>query len=486
MVTFSPERFATLTPDAALERIWYALERARSGAAALIDRGGDWADIQSQWIQPWCDLRLEWNQADFFASLSGQAGWSLGSAERQIQKLLHEVRTSPRVWAALTAADPANAEQKLVRDEMMRAHWSTGVTLTDPTQAGAILQNIYRLVEEYETLLARKADATELKPRLAELLESRRIFAAEFDLASFHEYVAERSLSSNGQRWESWLRETALRDERSKLTMPTIAFTWDQAMSLVRSITARVYGLTFEPQAGAAPAGLEAWECAGGVLYLQRASGKVQPMTVGLAPRLMEGRPAALVRCGFGDRLTFGNLRTLLHEMGHAIQHLMTNLQEPMISGLESAPMDLVELSSSVLEDFLLHDWAYESLNLSHSVVDACRNYHQNFQASRLAKQAHLARLDLLMHGKRAGDLDELAASEPNYPRFHHVITSRYAGCYFAYALGRQLSSRLHASIGDPAGFGRTFARAVFDMTGRRDPLASLKPLIQESRACGF
>ena len=72
-----------------------------------------------------------------------------------------------------------------------------------------------------------------------------------------------------------------------------------------------------------------------------------------------EHLPIAYVICNFtkpvGDKpslLTFDDVQTLFHEMGHALHHLLTVVNNSSISGINGVEWDAVELPSQFMEYF--------------------------------------------------------------------------------------------------------------------------------------
>ncbi|MDT8288082.1 MAG: M3 family metallopeptidase, partial [Elusimicrobiales bacterium] len=54
--------------------------------------------------------------------------------------------------------------------------------------------------------------------------------------------------------------------------------------------------------------------------------------------------------------LTFSEVRTLFHEFGHALQHMLTTEDEGMVAGINCVEWDAVELASQFLENWCYHE----------------------------------------------------------------------------------------------------------------------------------
>jgi oligopeptidase A len=53
--------------------------------------------------------------------------------------------------------------------------------------------------------------------------------------------------------------------------------------------------------------------------------------------------------------MTFREVETLFHEFGHALQHMLTTVEEGMVSGIRGIEWDAVELPSQFMEN-----WCYD------------------------------------------------------------------------------------------------------------------------------
>ena len=78
--------------------------------------------------------------------------------------------------------------------------------------------------------------------------------------------------------------------------------------------------------------------------------------------------PVAFLVCNFtppvDDQptlLTHEEVLTLFHEFGHGLHHLLTQVDEPAVAGINGVPWDAVELPSQFLENWC---WQREALDL--------------------------------------------------------------------------------------------------------------------------
>jgi oligopeptidase A len=177
-----------------------------------------------------------------------------------------------------------------------------------------------------------------------------------------------------------------------------------------------------------------------------------------------ENLPIAYVICNFtkpvGDKpslLTFDDVQTLFHEMGHALHHLLTTVNNSSISGINGVEWDAVELPSQFMEYFA---WDYAILKTITAHIDsgevlpqelfdkvlAARHYQSGLQ---MLRQLEFSIYDLQLHStfNPATDnyLTELKRVReqiavlipPSYNRFAnsfaHIFAGGYAAGYYSY-----------------------------------------------------
>jgi oligopeptidase A len=171
-------------------------------------------------------------------------------------------------------------------------------------------------------------------------------------------------------------------------------------------------------------------------------------------------RPVAFLTCNFagpsnGEPATLRHreVETLLHEFGHVLHHILTEVDYPSIGGIGGVEWDAVELPSQLMENFA---WDYSALSLLSGHVETGETLPQdlfdrmqsarNFQAGlHLVRQLELALFDVRLHrdydpakGARALEIlarvrGEVAVMEvPGWNRFPHAFTHIFAGGYSA------------------------------------------------------
>ncbi|MGL4996765.1 MAG: M3 family metallopeptidase, partial [Deefgea sp.] len=189
--------------------------------------------------------------------------------------------------------------------------------------------------------------------------------------------------------------------------------------------------------------------------------------------------PVALIVCNFASgvdgkdaMLPHDDVITLFHEMGHALHHLLTEVDELEVSGISGVEWDAVELPSQFMENFC---WEWQVLPaLTHHIESgealprplfdkmlAAKNFHSG---SGLQRQLYFSIFDMALHQKSeavsAGDLTTFAHAvqqelalplPPEYNRFpqsfSHIFAGGYAAGYYSYKWAEVLSADAYAAF---------------------------------------
>ncbi len=219
--------------------------------------------------------------------------------------------------------------------------------------------------------------------------------------------------------------------------------------------------------------------------------------------------PIAYVTCNFappsGDAptlLTHDEVTTLFHEFGHALHHLLTEVDYPGVAGIDGVEWDAVELPSQFMENFA---WQREALNLfarhwktGELLPDdlfrrmlAARHFHAGLF---LVRQLEFALFDFRLHleytakqGARVMDLLNEVRAEvavifpPDWQRmphsFAHIFSGGYAAGYYSYLWAELLSADAFGQFEEMGIFNRdsgaAFRRNVLAVGGSRPALES-------------
>ncbi|HQU90042.1 MAG TPA: M3 family metallopeptidase, partial [Denitromonas sp.] len=199
--------------------------------------------------------------------------------------------------------------------------------------------------------------------------------------------------------------------------------------------------------------------------------------------------PVAYVVCNFsppvGDKpatLTHDDVVTLFHEFGHALHHLLTEVDEVAVSGIHGVEWDAVELPSQFMENFC---WEWDVLSgmsahvstgepLPRELFDkmlAARHFQSGMQ---MVRQIEFSLFDLRLYHEIKADqpvpiaavlalLEEVRKEvavlvTPAWHRFplsfSHIFAGGYSAGYYSYKWAEVLSADAFAAF-EEAGEGR-------------------------------
>ncbi|MEO1981534.1 MAG: M3 family metallopeptidase, partial [Fuerstiella sp.] len=212
-------------------------------------------------------------------------------------------------------------------------------------------------------------------------------------------------------------------------------------------------------------------------------------------PRPADGEPALI---------SFDNVTTMFHEMGHAVHGLFSDVTYPSVSGTET-PRDFVEFPSTFEEDWCIQPAILSNYARHHETgepipkelldkVIRASKFNQGFDT---LEYMAAAILDLEWHTLSADEIpDDIEAFEaatlkkygidisavpPRYrtPYFAHIWGGGYASSYYAYLWSEVLAADAFAFMQSNGGAtienGARFRSEVLSRGSSRDPMESYK-----------
>lgn len=220
--------------------------------------------------------------------------------------------------------------------------------------------------------------------------------------------------------------------------------------------------------------------------------------------------PIAYLTCNFtrpvGDKpalFTHDEVITLFHEFGHGLHHMLTQVDELGVSGINGVEWDAVELPSQFMENFC---WEWEVLQgmTAHAETGATLPRAlfdkmlaaKNFQSGMMTvRQLEFSLFDMLLYtdfDAATGDwlalLDEVRQEvavnfPPSYNRFpnsfSHIFAGGYSAGYYSYKWAEVLSADAYAAFeeagGANAATGKRFWDEVLAVGGSRSALESFR-----------
>ena len=187
--------------------------------------------------------------------------------------------------------------------------------------------------------------------------------------------------------------------------------------------------------------------------------------------------------------MRFNEVQTLFHEFGHALQHMLTTVDEPDASGVNGIEWDAIEIASQFMEN-----WCYDRATLKglsrhaetgeplpdalFEKIVAAKNYRA---ATGMLRQLYFAATDMDLYARYPKpewpDPDAvkrknaaLYSPTPLLPEdrslcsFSHIFSGAYAAGYYSYKWSEVRSADAFAAF-EEAGLGN---EAAVRKTGRR------------------
>ncbi len=221
--------------------------------------------------------------------------------------------------------------------------------------------------------------------------------------------------------------------------------------------------------------------------------------------------PVAYLNCNFSAPVggkpavfTHDEVITLFHEFGHGLHHLLTEVEDLAVSGINGVEWDAVELPSQFMENFC---WEWDVLRgmtrhsetnekLPRALFDkmlAAKNFQSGLQTLR---QIEFSLFDMLMHSNfEAGGaksilqlLDEVRTEvavliPPAFHRFphsfSHIFAGGYAAGYYSYKWAEVLSADAYSLFEENGvlnpDVGARFRAEILAMGGSRGAMDSFK-----------
>ena len=178
---------------------------------------------------------------------------------------------------------------------------------------------------------------------------------------------------------------------------------------------------------------------------------------------------------------------TLFHEMGHAIHHVLSTINESGVSGVNGVEWDAVEFPSQFLENF-----AYEpnvlkmfathhktAETISDEMIDKLVRSKNFLSAMGMLRQVEFSIFDFKLHTKLYKDdevqnlLDSIREETaliktPSYNKFQngfaHIFAGGYAAGYYSYKWAEVLSADAFFSVVDEGIFNSNTAKRYLNI----------------------
>ncbi|RMD47028.1 MAG: M3 family peptidase [Aquificota bacterium] len=180
------------------------------------------------------------------------------------------------------------------------------------------------------------------------------------------------------------------------------------------------------------------------------------------------------------------DVETLFHEMGHALQHLVSEVKEPFVSGISGVEWDAVEFPSQFLEKFAYEPSVLKTFAkhyktgepIPDEMIENLKNA-KNFQSAlAMVRQLEFGLFDMLIHMDKytAKDvqriLDEVrnevsVIKPPKYNKFQwsfgHIFAGGYAAGYYSYKWAEVLSADAYFMFADNGIYNDDVAESFYE-----------------------
>lgn len=227
----------------------------------------------------------------------------------------------------------------------------------------------------------------------------------------------------------------------------------------------------------------------------------------------IEQLASAFVVCNFPaatsstpSLLRHDDVVTLFHEMGHAIHHLLSSVNENSVSGVNGVEWDAVEYPSQFLENFAFDTKVLQTFAthietkevLPAAMIEKLQN-SRNFQSAlSMLRQLEFGLFDMKLHtslyqGEAVQALLDSVREKtallqpPAYNRFQngfsHIFAGGYAAGYYSYKWAEVLSADTYMQVIDEGLYtsetAQNYAKIILDRGGSESMMELYTQLMQ-------
>ena len=201
--------------------------------------------------------------------------------------------------------------------------------------------------------------------------------------------------------------------------------------------------------------------------------------------------------------LRHDDIVTLFHEMGHAIHHMLSSVDENEVSGVNGVEWDAVEFPSQFLENFayepkVLKLFAHHNESgevIPDAMIEKLVKSKNFLSASGMLRQLEFSLFDFKLHmkvhsGEEVQDLldsireDTALIKTPSYNKFQngfsHIFAGGYAAGYYSYKWAEVLSADAFFSVVDEGIFNSPTALEYLNIVLRGGGSKSMSELFRE------
>ena len=194
---------------------------------------------------------------------------------------------------------------------------------------------------------------------------------------------------------------------------------------------------------------------------------------------------------------------TLFHEMGHTIHHLLSDVNENEVSGVNGVEWDAVEFPSQFLENFAYEPKVLKLFAKHHEtsqiipdeMIEKLVRSKNFLSAMGILRQLEFSLFDFKLHsklyqGEQVQDLLDSIREEtaliqtPSYNKFQngfaHIFAGGYAAGYYSYKWAEVLSADAFYKVVDEGIFDSETAKKYLDIVLKGGGAKSMEVLFRE------
>jgi len=177
---------------------------------------------------------------------------------------------------------------------------------------------------------------------------------------------------------------------------------------------------------------------------------------------------------------------TLFHEMGHALHHMLSEVNELSVSGINGVEWDAVEFPSQFLENFAYEAEVLKAFAIHHESGEVLSDemieklkISKNFESALgMMRQIEFALFDMMIHQQKSTALDVqnildevrekyAVIKPPSYNKFQwgfgHIFAGGYAAGYYSYKWAEVLSADAFFQFIDQGIFSENISKKYYD-----------------------
>ena len=446
----------------------------------------------------------------------------------------------PSYVAFLKYADRRELRRKVYLSYISRA--SEG-----PHDNAPLIEEILRLRKQQASMLGfacyadkslsvKMAGSVDKVVELTTLVRERSLAPARAEMAELQAFAREReaaALAAGGldeavhlgpdglRQWDVAYWSEKLKEERYKFTQEELRpyFSLDAVLAGLFQFAERVFGVQIVSADGRTPV----WHKDVRFFTVLDKARQVEIASFFLDPyarpatkrpgawmntcqgrsRLLGRLPVAYLVCNgsppTGDKpslMTFSDVETLWHEMGHGLQHMLTEVPYADAAGISGVEWDAVELPSQFMEEWLYDRATVDSFakhyqtgdKLPEELFSKLRASRHFMSGSAMLRQLNFGALDLALHSRdydpaKIAPLQLQLQMAKDYAvltplpedrflcSFSHIFAGGYSAAYYSYLWARVMSSDAFAAF-EEAGLDDAAAVAQLGQRYRSTVLA--------------